>query len=84
MNGKVKGNLAMFISKVFSGFNENALRYLLPQYMSACTGVFLRTGFATLFFWVLGLFRHRAAVAATLRQRVGLLLLGRKGSIYFI
>ena len=76
MNGKVKGNLAMFISKVFSGFNENALRYLLPQYMSACTGVFLRTGFATLFFWVLGLFRHRAAVAATLRQRVGLLLLG--------
>lgn len=40
----------MFIAKTFSGLNQNALRYLLPQWMSAQTGVFFRLGFGTLFF----------------------------------
>lgn len=75
MNSKLKGNLAMFASKTFSGFNENALRYLLPTYMSACSGVLLRVGFATGFFWLIGLLkRHKAP--STLRQRMGLFGLG--------
>ena len=76
MNSKLKGNLAMFVSKTFSGFNENALRYLLPTYMSACSGVLLRVGFATGFFWLLGLFNRHKSSPSTMRQRMGLLALG--------
>lgn len=56
MNPKVKGNIMMFIAKTFSGLNQNALRYLLPNWMSAQTGVVLRLGFGTLFFIVYELF----------------------------
>ena len=75
-NPKIKGNIAMLVSKVFSGLNENALRFLLPGYMSACTGVFLRVGFATAFFWLVGLFRRRKATAISPKQRWALLGLG--------
>lgn len=50
MTPKVKGNILMFIAKTFSGLNQNALRYLLPHWMSPQTGVVLRLGFGTLFF----------------------------------
>lgn len=40
----------MFIAKTFSGLNQNALRYLLPNWMSAQTGVLFRLGFGTIFF----------------------------------
>lgn len=76
MNGKVKGNVAMLVSKIFSGFNENALRFLLPKYMNACTGVFLRVGFATAFFWILGYFKRKEAAITTKKQRLYLFLLG--------
>lgn len=52
MNGKLKGNLMMFVGKTFSGLNQNALRYLLPTWMSAQTGAFLRLGFGALFFGI--------------------------------
>lgn len=55
----------MFASKVFSGLNENALRYLLPTWMSAFTGVVLRLGFGSLFFWIWGFFtRHKSPKAS--------------------
>lgn len=53
---KVKGNVYLAVGKVFSGLNENALRYLLPVWMNAMTGVVLRLGFGTLFFWIWGFF----------------------------
>lgn len=56
MNGKLKGNLMMFVAKTFSGLNQNALRYLLPTWMSPQTGVVLRLGFGTLFFGIYELF----------------------------
>ena len=56
MNGKLKGNLMMFVAKTFSGLNQNALRYLLPTWMSPQTGVLLRLGFGSLFFAVYELF----------------------------
>ena len=40
----------MFISKTFSGLNQNALRYLLPNWMGAHTGVLLRLGAGTILF----------------------------------
>ncbi|MBD5320979.1 MAG: EamA family transporter [Bacteroides sp.] len=52
MKPVAKGNIAMFVSKTFSGLNENALRYLLPRWMSAYSGVVMRLVFGTLFFWV--------------------------------
>lgn len=76
MNSKLKGNVAMLVSKIFSGFNENALRYLLPHFMSATTGVFLRVGFASIFFWLLGAVRRRQATPTTRRQKLSLLALG--------
>lgn len=56
MNGKVKGNILMFIAKTFSGLNQNALRYLLPNWMSPQTGVLLRLGFGSFFFLIFELF----------------------------
>lgn len=52
MTPKLKGNLMMFVAKTFSGLNQNALRYLLPNWMNAPTGVFFRLGFGALFFIV--------------------------------
>lgn len=46
----------MFVAKTFSGLNQNALRYLLPTWMSPQTGVLLRLGFGSLFFAVYELF----------------------------
>ena len=63
MNGKLKGNIMMFVAKTFSGLNQNALRYLLPRWMSPQTGVVLRLGFGTLFFGVFEIFvRKRFAL----------------------
>ena len=56
MNGRLKGNLMMFVAKTFSGLNQNALRYLLPTWMSPQTGVVLRLGFGSIFFGIYELF----------------------------
>ena len=76
MNSKVKGNLSMFTAKVFSGLNENALRYLLPTWMSAYTGVVLRLIFGSLFFWGAGLFSPKKYAKATPKDIVILLIVG--------
>ena len=75
-NGRLKGNLEMFCAKVFSGLNENALRYLLPRWMGAYTGVALRLAFGSLFFWVWGLFTRRQGEQPSLRDRLTLLFVG--------
>ena len=41
-NKKLEANLSMAVSKVFSGLNMNALKYLLPLWMSPLTGATLR------------------------------------------
>ncbi len=41
-NKKLEANLSMAVSKVFSGLNMNALKYLLPFWMSPLTGATLR------------------------------------------
>lgn len=56
MNAKLKGNLMMFVARTFSGLNQNALRYLLPNWMSAQTGVVLRLGAGSLLFLIYRLF----------------------------
>ncbi|MDE6300325.1 MAG: DMT family transporter [Muribaculaceae bacterium] len=76
MSAIVKGNLEMFASKVFSGLNENALRYLLPTWMSAFSGVVLRLGFGSIFFWIWGLFVRDKFPKASLRDVVTLFGVG--------
>ncbi len=46
-NKKLEANLSMAVSKVFSGLNMNALKYLLPLWMSPLTGATLRCTFAS-------------------------------------
>lgn len=52
MNAKLKGNLMMFVGRTFSGLNQNALRFLLPDWMSAQTGVLLRLGAGSFLFLI--------------------------------
>ena len=55
-NKKLEANLSMAVSKIFSGLNMNALKYLLPLWMSPLTGATLRCPFAAAAFWVIGWF----------------------------
>lgn len=73
---RLKGNVSMFIAKTFSGLNENALKYLLPSWMNAFTGVALRLGFGSIFFWILGWVKPDKNERVTNRDRFLLLLTG--------
>ena len=55
-NKKLEANLYMAISKVFSGLNMNALKYLLPLWMSPLTGATIRCTFAAVALWIICLF----------------------------
>ena len=55
-NKKLEANLYMAISKVFSGLNMNALKYLLPLWMSPLTGATIRCTFAAVAFSIIGWF----------------------------
>lgn len=76
MNGKLKGNIEMFSSKVFSGLNENALRYLLPNWMTAMSGVVLRLSFGSLFFWIWGIFGKDKGEKSTWKDNLTLFGVG--------
>lgn len=76
MNGKIKGNIMMFVAKTFSGLNQNALRFLLPHWMSAQTGVLFRLGFGTLFFFIYELCIWRKFSRPTLKDSFVLIVAG--------
>ncbi|MDE7347670.1 MAG: DMT family transporter [Muribaculaceae bacterium] len=75
-HGRLVGNVSMLVAKTFSGLNENALKYLLPVWMNAYTGVVLRLGFGSIFFWILGWVRPDKTEQVTMRDRLLLLLTG--------
>lgn len=56
MKKKTEANLYMIVSKVFSGLNVNALKYLLPVWLSPLTGATFRCCFAAVAFWVIAWF----------------------------
>lgn len=76
MKSYLKGNLSMAVSKLFSGLNENALRFLLPRYMGAFSGVVLRLSAGTLLFWIYGFFVRKDAAVITLRDKLSLFFVG--------
>ena len=76
MSPSVKGNLMMLVAKTFSGLNQNALRYLLPQWMSATTGVVMRLGGGTLLFLTYWLFTKTHMPKPRIKDTILLLLTG--------
>lgn len=72
----VRGNVEMTVAKTFSGLNQNALRYLLPRWMDAISGVTLRLGAGALLFWIYGWLKPGQKSDATLKERLELLLIG--------
>ena len=79
---KLEANLSLVGSRILAGLNMNALKYLLPVWMGALTGVTVRCTFAAVAFWVTGWFVKEAPI--TRRQRIGLLCLGAFGMYGFM
>ena len=76
IDSRIKGNLAIFSAKTFSGLNQNALKYLLPRWLDAPSGVFLRLLFGSAFFWILGWIRPDKNERVNASDRIRLLLTG--------
>ena len=76
-NKIVEANICMVISKGFSGLNMNALKYLLPFWISPFTGVALRCVFAAVAFWIISFFVP--SEHSTGKQKVQIFLLGALG-----
>ena len=57
---KLEANLSMVASRVMAGLNMNGLKYLLPLWLGALTGVTIRCVFAAVAFLVDGLFYKRS------------------------
>lgn len=76
MTEKLKGNILMLGSKICSGLNQNALRYLLPRWMNGTAGAALRLCWGAAAYWVIGLFKGHEASPTTLKQRMILLGFG--------
>ena len=76
MKNKIReANIYMIISKTFSGLNMNALKYLLPLWISPLTGVTLRCTFAGLF---------TQPETSTRQEKILLFLLGALGIYGFM
>ena len=82
MNKKAEANLDMIVSKIFSGLNVNALKFLLPLWLVPLTGAAFRCTFGAVAFWVISLFMKPDPI--TNRQKLGLLLLGAVGFYGFM
>lgn len=82
MEKKTEANLYMIVSKVFSGLNVNALKYLLPFWLSPLTGATFRCCFAAAAFWAISLFMKPEHPSA--RLKIWLFLLGMFGLYGFM
>ena len=80
----LKGNLAMLTTKVIAGLNENAMRFLLPRWMSSYSGVFLRIVPATAFYWLVALFRRSKPAAGERQPNVSEKLLFMALGAFFV
>lgn len=81
-NKKLEASLSMAVSKIFNGLNMNALKYLLPLWMGALTGVMFRCVFAAVAFWAIGWFQP--SEKSTAKAKWTLFLLGAVGLYGFM
>lgn len=79
---KLEANLSMVASRVMAGLNMNGLKFLLPLWLGALTGVTMRCIFAAVMFWITGWFVKEAPV--TKRQQMKLFCLGAFGLYGFM
>lgn len=79
---KLEANLSMVASRVMAGLNMNGLKFLLPLWLGALTGVTVRCVFTAVAFWITSWFVKEAP--ATKRQRIGLFCLGAFGLYGFM
>ena len=79
---KLEANLSMIASRVMAGLNMNALKFLLPLWLGALTGVTMRCIFAAVMFWITGWFVKEAR--DTKRQQMKLFCLGAFGLYGFM
>lgn len=83
MKDKVKeANICMIASKTLSGLNMNALKYLMPLWISPLTGVTIRCVFAAVVFWIIGFFMKPDN--ASRKDKFYLFLLGALGIYGFM
>lgn len=82
MNNVTKANIGMIISKSLSGLNMNALKYLLPLWMSPLSGAMLRCTFGAVAFWIIGIFTP--SDNASRKDKLLLFLLGALGLYGFM
>lgn len=66
---KLEANLSMVVSRLMAGLNMNGLKYLLPLWLGALTGVTVRCTFAAVAFWITGCFVKEAPVAGKMRYQ---------------
>lgn len=81
-NKKVEANAAMVVSRTFSGLNMNALKYLMPLWMSPFTGVTFRCVFGALAFWAISFFVKPEK--STAKEKLSIFLLGALGFYGFM
>lgn len=77
MNNKVKGSVALFVARTFSGLNVNAMGYLLPVWIAPMGCVTIRLVFGSILFWIVSIFSKPENV--TLADKLKLLALGAFG-----
>ncbi|RHJ84769.1 DMT family transporter [Parabacteroides sp. AM08-6] len=83
MKNKItEANICMIISKTLSGLNMNALKYLLPVWITPLSGATLRCVFAAIAFWIIGIFTKPET--STAKEKVYLFLLGALGIYGFM
>ena len=79
-NKKLEANVSMAVSKIFGGFNMNALKFLLPLWMSPLTGAAIRCTFAAAAFWIIGWFMPKEQ--STPKEKILLLLVFYFSSLF--
>ena len=77
MDSYKKGSLSLFVARVFSGLNVNALGYLLPLWIAPLSCVSLRLTFGAAVFWIVSIFIKPENVQR--KDAVTLLMLGAFG-----
>lgn len=74
LSDELKGHYALFASRIFSGLNMNALKFLLPLSIAPLSCVTLRLLFGSLLFWIIGIFEKPDL--STVADRVKLFFIG--------
>ena len=75
MNNTAKANVSMVVSKTFTGLNLNALKFLVPLWISPFSGTMMRCVFAAIVFWIISFF-SKTDNTTTRKTKLSLFLLG--------